>query len=167
MKKFFERLVNYVTRRVTIYLERPRTQFPHEQVAAGKLVLGENAYLGRGVVIDCTGDVIIGKNTILGSDTTVFTHSHVLYEGFVENVMEENRIRVQPLTIGDNVTIAREVMILGQVESIGDNAIIGARTLLTKNVGPGEIWGGNPGRKIGDRDPARTVPLDSTDADIR
>jgi len=129
--------------------------------------MGENSYLSPGVVIDCTGDVEIGRNCILGSRTRIFTHSHVLYEGFVADITKENRVRVQPLRIGDNVVMAMEVMVLGQVDYIGDNAIIGARALLTKNVEPGEIWAGNPARKVGERDPEKTVPADFISDDIR
>lgn len=46
--------------------------------------------------------------------------------------------------IGSDVWIGVEAMIMPGV-SIGDSAIIGARSLITKNVGPYEIWGGNPG----------------------
>jgi len=91
----------------------------------------------------------------------------VLYEGFVADITKENRVRVQPLRIGDNVVMAMEVMVLGQVDYIGDNAIIGARALLTKNVEPGEIWAGNPARKVGERDPEKTVPADFISDDIR
>ncbi len=49
--------------------------------------------------------------------------------------------------IGNDVWIGAEALIMGGVQ-IADGAIIGARALVTKNVGPFEIWGGNPAKLI-------------------
>lgn len=49
--------------------------------------------------------------------------------------------------IGNDVWIGAEAMIMPGVH-IGDGAVIGARSLVTKNVGPYEIWGGNPAKLI-------------------
>ena len=49
--------------------------------------------------------------------------------------------------IGNDVWIGAESMIMPGVR-IGDGAVIGARSLVTKNIGPYEIWGGNPARLI-------------------
>ncbi len=49
--------------------------------------------------------------------------------------------------IGHDVWIGAEAMIMPGIH-IGDGAVIGARSLVTKNVGPYEIWGGNPARLL-------------------
>ncbi len=49
--------------------------------------------------------------------------------------------------IGNDVWIGAEAMIMPGVQ-IADGAVIGARCLVTKNVGAYEIWGGNPARLI-------------------
>jgi len=49
--------------------------------------------------------------------------------------------------IGNDVWIGAEAMMMPGVE-IKDGAIIGTRSLVTKNVGAYEIWGGNPARLI-------------------
>jgi chloramphenicol O-acetyltransferase type B len=49
--------------------------------------------------------------------------------------------------IGNDVWIGAEAMIMPGVQ-IKDGAIIGARSLVTKNIGAYEIWGGNPARLI-------------------
>jgi chloramphenicol O-acetyltransferase type B len=49
--------------------------------------------------------------------------------------------------IGNDVWIGAEAMIMPGLK-IGDGAVIGARSLLTKSVGPYEIWGGNPARLL-------------------
>ncbi len=49
--------------------------------------------------------------------------------------------------IGNDVWIGAETMIMPGVK-IADGAVIGARSLVTKNIGPYEIWGGNPAKMI-------------------
>ncbi|MGI4851759.1 MAG: CatB-related O-acetyltransferase [Janthinobacterium lividum] len=49
--------------------------------------------------------------------------------------------------IGNDVWIGFEALIMPGV-TIADGAVIGAGAILTKNVGPYEIWGGNPARLI-------------------
>jgi len=114
--------------------------------------------MGR-AVIDLTGDVTIGDHTIIAEGVRIVTHHHLCYDGFVPNVVEERRITITGVTIGSNVIVAMDAMILDQVTEIGDNSIVGARTMLTKNVAPNEIWAGNPARKIGMR---ATGPADDS-----
>jgi chloramphenicol O-acetyltransferase type B len=49
--------------------------------------------------------------------------------------------------IGNDVWIGAEAMLMPGVK-VGDGAVIGARSLVTKSIGPYEIWGGNPARLI-------------------
>lgn len=49
--------------------------------------------------------------------------------------------------IGNDVWLGAESMIMPGIQ-IGDGAVIAARAIVTKNVGPYEIWGGNPARLI-------------------
>jgi acetyltransferase-like isoleucine patch superfamily enzyme len=58
--------------------------------------------------------------------------------------------------IGNDVWIGREALILSGV-TIGDGAVIAARSLVTKNVAPYSIIGGNPARQIRFRFPEDKV----------
>lgn len=49
--------------------------------------------------------------------------------------------------IGNDVWIGAEAMIMSGIK-ISDGAVIGARSLVTKDTGPYEIWGGNPAKLI-------------------
>jgi acetyltransferase-like isoleucine patch superfamily enzyme len=52
--------------------------------------------------------------------------------------------------VGNDVWIASNVTILKGVH-IADGAVIAANSVVNCNVGPYEIWGGSPARKIGER----------------
>jgi chloramphenicol O-acetyltransferase type B len=64
--------------------------------------------------------------------------------------------------IGNDVWIGAEALIMPGVR-IGDGAVIGTRSLVTKNVGPYEIWGGSPAklikRRFGDQDIEKLLQL--------
>ena len=49
--------------------------------------------------------------------------------------------------IGKKVSIGSNATILGNI-TIGDSAIIGAGSVVTKNVGPRQVWAGNPAKKL-------------------
>lgn len=74
---------------------------------------------------------------------------------------EAEHIEGHPVTrgsvkIGSDVWVGAEAMILSGV-TIGDGAVIGARSLVNKDVAPYEIVGGTPAKSIGFRFPSATV----------
>ena len=52
----------------------------------------------------------------------------------------------QPLTVGQNVTVGHQVMLHGC--TIGDESLIGMGAVVLKDVPPGEVWVGNPARRL-------------------
>ena len=58
---------------------------------------------------------------------------------------------VPKLLIGNDVWIGSNVSVTPNARKIGDGAIIGANACVAHEVGPYEIWGGVPARKIGQR----------------
>ena len=61
--------------------------------------------------------------------------------------MDQMNIKSKPISIGDNVFIGTNVLILKGVK-IGDRSIIGAGSVVTKNIDLNEIWAGNPAMMI-------------------
>jgi acetyltransferase-like isoleucine patch superfamily enzyme len=55
------------------------------------------------------------------------------------------------LSVGRDVFIGVNAIILGGVRVIGIGAVIGAGAVVTKPVPNFEVWAGNPARKIGER----------------
>ncbi|HLD49528.1 MAG TPA: acyltransferase [archaeon] len=78
----------------------------------------------------------IGKNTIIGYNTTILVHEFLIKE-----------FRKGKVKIGDNVLIGANCTILPGIE-IGDNAVIGAMTLVNKDVPANCFAGGVPVRVI-------------------
>lgn len=98
--------------------------------------LGRNTY-SAGVLLD-PPLTFIGSNTIIGHDAVIFAH-----------VIEGDRLELQPVRIGDNVTIGATAIVMAGV-TIGDGAIVstGAVVIKDSRIGPDEIWGGMPARLL-------------------
>ncbi|MFB6498675.1 acyltransferase [Bacillus haynesii] len=76
--------------------------------------------------------ISVGRNTVIGYNTTILAHEYLIKE-----------YRLGEVIIGDEVMIGANTTILPGVE-IGDGAIISAGTLVHKDVPPGAFVGGNP-----------------------
>jgi acetyltransferase-like isoleucine patch superfamily enzyme len=100
-----------------------------------------------GVSIYCTKSISIGKYVNCGGNVCIWdTDFHPLdyKDREVNNI---DKILSSPVTIGDNAFIGANSIVLKGV-NIGDRAIIGAGSVVTKNVPADEIWAGNPAKFI-------------------
>lgn len=124
----------------------PKTVF---NVPTGCLEIGDGVGMS-GAAISCVERVTIGNHVLLGGGVKIMdSDAHSLD---FEKRGKGHQIDIpvsKPVTIGDDVFVGANAMILKGV-TIGEKAIIGAGSVVTKNVPAGEIWGGNPAKKIGD-----------------
>ncbi len=96
----------------------------------------------------CEG-VTIGDNCFVGHGVMFINDKHPVATK-ADGQMETDRdwrSRFVKTTVGRNVSIGSNATILGGV-SIGDGALIGAGSVVTKDVPPGEIWAGNPAKRL-------------------
>jgi serine O-acetyltransferase len=68
--------------------------------------------------------IVIKTGTRIGENCTIYQGVTIGNHGMIQQT---------PATIGNNVTIFTDALILGTVE-IGNNAVIGARQIITKNI---------------------------------
>lgn len=80
--------------------------------------------------------ISVGRNTVIGYNTTILAHEYLIKE-----------YRHGPVIIGSEVMIGANSTILPGV-TIGDGAVVSAGTLVHKDVMPGTFVGGNPMRLI-------------------
>lgn len=113
--------------------------------------IDDKADFGEDVSLDISGSIEIGYGTYLAHGAKVFTHYHKDLKGPIGGHKVGEAIPTK-LVIGKHVFVGEDVMILPQCTHIDDWAVIGARSVLTKNVGRGEIWAGNPAKHIGNRE---------------
>jgi len=140
-----------------------------------RLELGPWVWIGRGTKIRChEGEVRIGAKTVIGEDCTISAYQHVsigeqciiadrvMMIDFDHAVTEVERpIRVQGIykrdvRVGNNVWIGYGAQILRGV-SVGDNSIIGATAVVSKDVPANAVVAGVPARIIRMREAPQTL----------
>ncbi|MFS0775339.1 acyltransferase [Neobacillus sp. 3P2-tot-E-2] len=102
------------------------------------LKVGEQTSFALMVMLDVMfpEKISVGKNTVIGYNTTILAHEYLIKE-----------YRLGPVDIGSEVMIGANSTILPGV-TIGDGAIVSAGTLVHKDVPAGAFVGGNPMRVI-------------------
>lgn len=93
------------------------------------------------------GGIEFHNNVIISSGVHVFTHNHHFYKS---NWRELDEIQPKrPTVIMDNVFLGVNVLIMHTCKYIGICSVIGAGSVVTKDVPDYEIWAGNPAVCIG------------------
>lgn len=92
------------------------------------------------VILDCA-PVTIGDNVLFGPGVQIYTAYHPLEPGPRRDLWEA----AKPISIGNNVWIGGNAIVLPGV-TIGDNSVIGAGGVVTRDVPPNVVVVGNPGR---------------------
>lgn len=105
--------------------------------------IGKNVMLNYGCVILDVCPVHIGSHTLIGPGTHIYTACHSLDPQERKDCLEFGK----PVTIGENVWIGGNCCILPGV-TIGDNAVIGAGSVVTKDIEANVVAAGNPCRII-------------------
>lgn len=112
----------------------------------GKLVIGDNVGIS-GSTICATKSVIIGDNTMIGSGcliTDTDSHSSNYLERRKGQLHDDN---ARPVIIGRDVFIGTRSIILKGV-TIGDRAVVGAGSVVTKDIPSDSVVAGNPAKII-------------------
>ena len=128
---FYLLLFNSLIR--THFLPVPLMRLVYQALGAR---MGPNTY-SAGTILD-PPLTELGANCIIGHDAVLFSHA-----------IEGRRFALARIRAGDNVTIGATAVIMSGV-TIGDGAIVSAGSVVLKysRIGPGEVWGGVPARRI-------------------
>lgn len=110
------------------------------ETSAGKLVISDRVTIGRKCKIDFSGELYLKEGVLLSEGVIIETHEH----GF--NPRSE-AVR-KKLIIGNNVWIGLKAIIMHNTDSIGDNAIIAAGSVVTKPIPANAIVAGIPAKII-------------------
>lgn len=110
---------------------------------------GKNVHFGNGVyanfnltmVDDC--DIFVGNNVMFGQNVTVSAGTHPIHPELRSKQAQYNI----PIHIGNNVWIGANSVILPGV-NIGDNSVIGAGSIVTKDIPSNVVAVGNPCRVL-------------------
>lgn len=122
--------------------------------ARNKLKIGDNFYIGKYSIIEC--DAEIGNNVIFANHVSLIGRYDHHYQQIGVPVRLASQIRDkdynwkglhQKIIIEDDVWVGLGAIILSGVK-IGTGSIIAAGSVVTRNVEPYSVYGGNPAKKI-------------------
>jgi acetyltransferase-like isoleucine patch superfamily enzyme len=108
------------------------------------IVLGADVSLNYNCYIDGSGGVDIGRGTIIGPNSVILSSSHRIDQQLPVNASGK---RFCAVSIGEDVWVGASTVLLPG-RTIGDRAVIGAGSIVTHDVGPGSVVGGNPARPL-------------------
>jgi galactoside O-acetyltransferase len=125
----------------------------------GQLKVGALSYIGPETGLHITDSIVIGENVLIASSCTLIDsdmHSLIFDERKDDILLDINNnlnkkkwddIKCAPIIIEDKAWIGLGSIILKGV-TIGEGSIVGAGSVVTKNVPPWVIVAGNPARIV-------------------
>jgi acetyltransferase-like isoleucine patch superfamily enzyme len=116
---------------------------PPFYTAGGREInIGRNVFINQNCTLYDLGGLEIGDDVMIGPNVSIITTGHPL---------EPSKRRAvtigKPIVIERNVWIAAGATIIGGV-TVGENSVIAAGSVVTKDVPPNTLVGGNPARII-------------------
>lgn len=114
----------------------------------GHITLGNGVEIADYALFQVNDGVDIGDNTFIGPFVVVRDTNH-LFQGTDIHWRLTPHI-TEAITIGNNCFIGANSYIMPGV-TIGDGAVISPGSIINRDVGPGEVWGGSPAHKIAHR----------------
>ena len=113
--------------------------------------IGENFFANFNLTVMADGPIYIGDNVCFGPNVSLMATNHPLIAQERMGLDEQGRTTMaefaEEIRIGNNVWIACNATVIGGV-TIGDNVVIGAGSVVTKDIPAGYLAYGNPARPV-------------------
>lgn len=119
--------------------ENSRVGTPMTAVRPHMVKIGKNVVVMPGCLMMSAGGITIDDGAMIAANVQLISNNHDLYERQV--------ITCKPVHIGKNAWIGAGATILPGV-TVGDNAVVGVASVVTKDVAPWTIVAGNPAKLI-------------------
>ena len=113
---------------------------PPVQIDMGANVkIGNHVFINHGLTVMARGGIEIEDDVMIGPGASLLTANHDLYDHQV--------LLCGKVTIRKNAWIGAKAMILPGV-TVGENAVVAGGSVVTKDVEPNTVVGGNPARVL-------------------
>ena len=118
------------------------------------ILMGERVFFNFNCVVLDVCEVRIGDFTLFGPAVQIYTATHPM-----DPILRRSEEFAKPIAIGDDVWVGGAAVICPGV-TIGSRSVIGAGSVVTRDVPEGVFAAGNPCRVIRELDEARDPPGD-------
>jgi acetyltransferase-like isoleucine patch superfamily enzyme len=110
----------------------------------GRLRVGDGTLVNRGVYLDNRGGIEIGRHVSIAHDARIYTMGHDVHDPSFAT-------KARPVRIDDHAVVFAGAMLMPGVH-VGQGAVVMAGAVVTKDVPPMRIVGGNPAVDLGPRE---------------
>ncbi|MGH9356826.1 MAG: sugar O-acetyltransferase [Terriglobia bacterium] len=107
-----------------------------------EISVGHNVFVNQNCTFYDLGGLSIADDVMIGPNVSIITSSHP-----IEPPQRRSFVVAKPIAIERNVWIAAGATIIGGV-TVGENSVVAAGSVVTKDVPPNTFVGGNPARVI-------------------
>ena len=115
---------------------------PFYTTGGGDITVGRNVFVNQNCTFYDLGGLDIADDVMIGPNVSLITSGHPL-----EPSQRRTAVVAKPIAIERNVWIAAGAMIIGGV-TVGENSVVAAGSVVTRDVPPNTLVGGNPARVI-------------------
>lgn len=118
---------------------------------SGSITIGDYVIISPGVRISASDEIVIGDSCMIANSAYITDSDwHTVYD------RTRRSERITPVRIGNNVWIGDGACVLKGV-TVGDNSVIAARAVVTRDVPANVIMAGNPAEVVKELDPERPI----------
>ena len=118
------------------------------QANKGFIEIGENSEINNFTIINSGAKIMIGNNVLIGPKVNIISYTHNYKDSNI--LIRKQNAPTKKILIEDDVWIGANTTILYGVK-IGKGAVVGANSLVTKDIEPYTINVGSPTKTIGKR----------------
>lgn len=104
--------------------------------------VGRNVFINQNCTFYDLGGLDIADDVMIGPNVSLITSGHP-----IEPSQRRTSVIAKPIVIERNVWIAAGAIVIGGV-TIGENSVVAAGSVVTRDVPPNSLVGGNPARVI-------------------
>ncbi|MBW8870033.1 MAG: sugar O-acetyltransferase [Acidobacteriales bacterium] len=115
---------------------------PFYTAGGSDITVGRNVFINQNCTFYDLGGLDIGDDVMIGPNVSLITTGHP-----VEPEQRRAAVIASPIVIERNVWIAAGATIIGGV-TVGENSVVAAGSVVTRDVPPNRLVGGNPARII-------------------
>lgn len=112
------------------------------------VMVGDNCHFNFGCYLVGMGGISIGDRCLFGPDVKIISANHKINNAEIPIIGQGHELR--EVNIGNDVWVGAAAIILPGVR-IGDGAVIGAGSVVTKSVENFKVVAGNPAKVINQR----------------
>jgi acetyltransferase-like isoleucine patch superfamily enzyme len=106
------------------------------------ITVGRNVFVNQNCTFYDLGGLDIADDVMIGPNVSLITTGHP-----IEPSQRRAGVTANPIVIEKNVWIGAGATIIGGV-TVGENSVVAAGSVVTKDVPPNTLVGGNPARVI-------------------